>query len=273
MPDNNSVRDIGCTEAVSVEVNRIYDCCSDKDCLSDLRVFFTDMDQVLIDRAVSVRAKKAHVIATYIDVEPLPFNRGYFSCDLTFFFEVEFEVFSSLNQPCELVSGVCVFRKRVILFGSEGNVRIFSSEMRLDSCASRPNLGEPSRNLPRCSVQIAEPVILSSCVTDPCDRRRCKCDCDCGCNSIPGSIAEYFGGAFVDPNDSKAVYVTLGIFSIIQLTRTVQLVVPAFDFCMPSKECGTPGIDDPCDLFDKMCFPVNDFFPPQMPESGGCGCG
>lgn len=49
---------------------------------------------MVIDHAVSVRAKKAEVITTYIDVEALPFNRGYYSCDLTFFFEVQLEVYS-----------------------------------------------------------------------------------------------------------------------------------------------------------------------------------
>ena len=32
---------------------------------------------MVIDHAVSVRAKKAEIITTYIDVEALPFNRGY----------------------------------------------------------------------------------------------------------------------------------------------------------------------------------------------------
>ena len=34
---------------------------------------------------------------------------------------------------------------------------------------------------------------------------------------------------------------------------------------MPNKEC-TPTSEDPCDLFHKMSFPVNE-------GEGGCGCG
>ena len=93
MSDNKYMSNNGCKEAVCIDAGRVYDSCSDKDCLEDLRVFFTERDQMVIDHAVSVRAKKAEVISTYIDVEALPFNRGYYSCDLTFFFNVEVEAF------------------------------------------------------------------------------------------------------------------------------------------------------------------------------------
>ena len=89
MPDNNFARENGCREAVCIDAGRVYDSCSDKDCLEDLRVYFTERDQMIVDHAVSVRAKKAEVLTTYIDVEALPFNRGYYSCDLTFFFEIQ----------------------------------------------------------------------------------------------------------------------------------------------------------------------------------------
>ena len=77
MPDNKYIHDAGCKEAVCVDAGRVYDSCSDKDCLEDLQVYFTERDQMVIDHAVSVRAKKAEVITTYIDVEALPFNRGW----------------------------------------------------------------------------------------------------------------------------------------------------------------------------------------------------
>lgn len=260
MPDNKFIHDNGCKEAVCIDAGRIYDSCSDKDCLEDLRVFFTEREQMVIDRAVSVRARKARVLTTYIDVEALPFNRGYFSCDLTFFFEVEIEAYTSHSVPPANLCGICVFRKRVILFGSEGNVKIFSSEFRPDGDDPQEM---PSRNLPRCIVQVAEPIILSACIVDPCERRKCKCDCDCGCHSIPDHICNTYGGAFVDPDDSKAVYVTLGIFTIVQLIRDVQMLIPVFDFCLPCKDCSDVSPEEPCDLFRKMTFPVDEFFPPQ----------
>jgi hypothetical protein len=43
----------------------------------------------------------------------------------------------------------------------------------------------------------------------------------------------------------------------------VQLLIPAFDFCFPNKECIASTDENPCELFDTIEFPVNEFFPPQ----------
>lgn len=265
MADNKYIHDNGCKEAVCVDAGRVYDSCSDKDCVEDMRVYFTERDQMVIDRAASIRARRVEVITTFIDVEALPFNRGYYSCDLTFFFEVEIEVYAGHGMPCTTVCGVGMFEKKVILYGSEGNVRVFTSEFR-DKADDRQDL--PTRNVPRCTVQVAEPVILSARLVDACDK--CKVDCCCCCCNIPESICNRYGGGFSDNDDSKAVLVTIGIFTIVQLVRNVQMLVPVYDYCMPSKEC-CPTTDNPCDLFRKMCFPVDEFFPPAD-DRGGCGC-
>jgi len=75
-------------EAVCIDVDRIYDSCADKDCLSDLRVYFTDYAQRIIDNATSVRPRSAEVLNIFVEVEKVPFNNGYYSCDLTIFFKV-----------------------------------------------------------------------------------------------------------------------------------------------------------------------------------------
>ena len=60
----------------------------------------------------------------------------------------------------------------------------------------------------------------------------------------------------------KAVRVTIGLFTIVQLERDVQILVPACDFCIPNKECScNTATEDPCDAFRKIRFPVNEFFP------------
>ena len=270
MPDSNFLNGTGCKEAVCIDAGRVYDSCSDKDCLEDLRVYFTERDQMVINHAVSVRARNVEVITTYIDVEALPFNRGYYSCDLTFFFEVQMDVYSGHAVPCTTVYGVSVFQKRVILYGSEGSVKVFNSEFRDD----HHDVQEvPTRNLPRCSVQVAEPIVLAAHLCDACECCKCGCDCGCGCSNIPTCICNRNGGNFVDDNDGKIVYVTIGIFTIVQLIRNVQMLVPVYDFCVPSKECSCPASDNPCDLFRKMSFPVDEFFPPQDEGRGSnCGC-
>ena len=45
-------------EAVCIDAERIYDSCSDKDCLEDLQVFFSDKTQPIIDKAASIKCKK-----------------------------------------------------------------------------------------------------------------------------------------------------------------------------------------------------------------------
>ena len=44
-----------------------------------------------------------------------------------------------------------------------------------------------------------------------------------------------------------------------------QKVIPAYDYCVPDKE-STSTTDDPCEVFKKIKFPVNQFFPPKLSE-------
>ena len=70
--------------------------------------------------------------------------------------------------------------------------------------------------------------------------------------------------------------VTLGLFTIVQLERDVQMLIPAYDFCVPEKECCHDMENDPCDAFKQIRFPVNEFFPPtecHQKKNDGCGCG
>ena len=57
--------------------------------------------------------------------------------------------------------------------------------------------------------------------------------------------------------------ITIGMFSICQIERSVQMMIPVYDFCIPDKECVTTT-DDPCELFQRIKFPVNEFFPPRL---------
>ena len=71
-------------EAVCIDAGRVYDSCCDRDCVTDMRVYFCPSDQQLINSACSVRIKSAEVLDVNIDVEQVNFNRGFYSCDLTF---------------------------------------------------------------------------------------------------------------------------------------------------------------------------------------------
>lgn len=245
-------------EAVCIHTNRIYDSCRDKECLEDLRVFPTRCSQELIDKASSVKPKCAELLCTLIDVQEVSFNRGFFAVDITFFYRVVCEAFLCGGRPHE-VCGLATYDKRVILFGSEGNVHIFNSKMNL-SCTSDKYLC--NSNLPTAIVEAVDPILLGTKLCDTCE---CCCGKDDPCE-IPTFINDFFGDELVVGGDCKRMFATLGQFSIVRLERDSQLLIPSFDFCMPKKECvgNTNSEDSACDLFRKIKFPVEQFFPPSL---------
>ena len=126
------VQDSACIrEAVCIHTKKIYDSCKDKDCIEDLRFYPTQNSQAAIDRAVSIKAGSAELLYAYIDVEPVSFHRGFYTVDVRYFYKVTADAFVGAARPVE-VCGLCVFDKRVILFGSEGSAKIFSSQVTLD---------------------------------------------------------------------------------------------------------------------------------------------
>ena len=252
-------------EACCIDAGRIYDSCCDRDCLEDLRCFFTADAQAKINQAKSVKLRSAEVVSASIDVEPVNFNRGFFSCDITFYFVVELEVCLSNHGCPSIVKGATCFNKRVILFGSDGNVKVFTSAIGAKGCFKTT---ENTSNMPRCVVQSVDPVALSS-------RLGVVRDCYENVCAFPKTVTDILGGPIVTdiPACSPTVYVTLGLFTVVQLIRQVQMLIPVYDFCMPEKQC-TDTTDQPCDVFKKIKFPTDDFFPPRPYDiSDGCGCG
>ncbi len=126
------VQDNACIrEAVCIHTRKIFDSCRDKDCVEDLRFYPTQSSQCAIDRAVSIKAGQAELLYVYIDVEPISFNRGFYTVDVRYFYRVTADAFVGAARPVQ-VCGLCVFDKRVILFGSEGAAKVFSSDARMD---------------------------------------------------------------------------------------------------------------------------------------------
>ena len=82
----------------------------------------------MINNSAAVKVKSVEILNVYLDVEPVPFNKGFYSVDMTFFFDVCLDVFCGPAACPVPVSGVSIFNKKVILYGSEGGVRVFTSE-------------------------------------------------------------------------------------------------------------------------------------------------
>ncbi|NLL17374.1 MAG: hypothetical protein GX264_09325 [Clostridiales bacterium] len=261
-------------DAVCINTSKVYDSCADKDCLADLRVYLTDCAQDVVDYATSVRVRDVDVLNVFTDIEKVPFNSGYYSIDLTFFFKVTLDVFTTPVAPPTTIHGLAVYSKKIILFGSEGSVKVFSSEYEKKEFDDQ--LPKTETN-PRVVVQVAEPVALDSRLCRPCD---CCNNISDVTNGIPGCIKKCFAGQFVSPSTERAVRVTIGLFSIVQLERDVQILIPAYDFCIPTKDC-TLVSEDACDAFRRIKFPIDEFFPPCDGDVAGesdedkkphCGC-
>ena len=227
----------------------------DKDCVEDLRFYPTQQSQAAIDRAISVKAGKAELLYVYIDVEPVGFNRGFFTVDVRYFYRVTADAFVGASRPVE-ICGLCVFDKRVILFGSEGSAKIFSSEAVFDGLDEQ---NVRKSNLPTAVVEAVDPIVLNTKLVEVCECR----SCDSELVEVPSGICACFGSDLCFGGDGKRVYVTLGQFSIIRLERDTQLLMPAYDYCLPDKECSCGGDDDPCEVFRQVKFPVDEFFPPN----------
>lgn len=262
-------------EAVCIDANRVYDSCSDRDCLEDIRVYIPADQQIIVDNARDVRIRNVCVITVLTDLQELPFNKGYFTVDLTFFLDVTIELIGAPGTPVIPVSGVAAFTKKCVMYGGEGGVKTFYSDM--EYCS--PNMfGTTSQ--PRVGVQVADPIALDAKLCDCCNMGPCCCPPD-DLDRLPRCVAEHFGPFNLMPN-GKVVYATIGLFMIVQMSRNVQMMMPAYDFCIPTKECcyNVGPETSACDLFSQIDFPTNEFFPPKTNtdngngggSGSGCGC-
>ena len=266
MPENvmpGPVCDLGnVREAVCIHTRKIFDSCRDKDCVEDLRFYPTAAAQEVLSTSQMIKGGTAELLYVYTDVEPVTFNRGFYSVDMRFYYRVTLQVCTGTPRYTE-VEGLCVFDKRAILFGSEGSAKIFSSKFR----SGEPDIPMLRRsNLPEAVVEAVDPIVLDArLVESGCSRR----DCDCDLCEVPPAISQCFGGELCGGDEGRRIYITLGQFSIVRLERDSQLLVPVYDYCMPEKECSCGSTDDPCSLFRNINFPVGEFFPPNtvaLPE-------
>lgn len=254
-------------EAVCVQAEKVYDHCREKDCIEDAVVDFVEDVQCLIDKAVKVRVKEAEVVKVLADLDDVPFKRGFFTVNVRYKIKVKVE-FCYRDQINNLVSsdpkvGFVWFAKTVILFGSKGQVKVFSSTdpefcssaEDCDGCGSMIQ----QDNKPTVKVEVAEPLVLNARIKKiHCPKVRPFGD---EYDEIEESDNVAAGRRRIFPQ--KNVVVTIGLFSIIKLTRLVQLLIPAFNFCIPNRECIASTDENPCELFETIDFPFDQFFPPQ----------
>ena len=257
-------------EALAIHTRKITDSCRDKDCIEDLRVYLTTGSQCILDSAASARVRCAELLYTYIDVEPVAFDRNHYCIDVTFYYRILADAIVGTSRPTTLY-GLAVFSKRAVLCGEDSRAHIFTSDTRL--CGPDGH-SRYSANRPTAVVEVLDPMVLSSKVKEVCD-----CAGQELAAQIPSGIQNMFDEELMLCSDRRRLFVTLGQFSIIRLERDAQLIVPVLDYSIPTKECcDTPGAcaEDPCEMFSRIPFPETQFVPrgcdQQRDDHDNCGC-
>lgn len=125
-------------QAMAVHTRKITDACRDKDCVEDLRVYLTTSSQQTLEEAGSVRVRSAQLLYTYMDVEPVAFDRNHYCIDITFYYRILADAIVGTNRPAAL-TGLAAFSKRAVLCGEDSRAHIFTSD---------PGSGELEASLP-----------------------------------------------------------------------------------------------------------------------------
>ena len=262
------------SETVCIETNRILDSCRDRDCFEDIQVVLTDFGNEIINRTTNLRAKSACISWTYIGIDPIRFNRGFYSVTIKFYVKITFEACLCGGKSQEF-DGIAVLEKRVILYGSESNVSIFKSNSESSDYCSIPEPCCSSKNVPTAIVEVVDPIILNAKVREADECSGCCCCC---CHDVPNHVSAGISGTLCDHGPGERfLTVSLGIFSVVRIVRPAQYLVSATEYCVPDKECVSTEEDNPCRIFRSMDFPIAEFCPPGYPynsgeKSGKCGC-
>lgn len=235
-----------CNEAMPIKVNRVFDSCSDKDCVSGVQV---NLKKELPESVTLVKTKCITISKVCVSTEPIPFNKGFYSVDITFNFDVELAAYESNCCAPSVICGTASVSKSCILYGSEANTKTFTSEGEVigstDKCCC-------TVNLPTAIVQTVSPIVLESKVAPICG----------GCECSPSECC----------NASRGVLLTLGLFYVVELVRPVTIMVKTMPYTIPQKECCSDNAD-PCEVFGKIKFPVEEFSPGQSPAKNNYECG
>ena len=262
----------GSRDSVYIDTNRILDSCRDKDCFENITVYLSDMGTELLERASAVRTKCAKILCADIHVDNVPFNRGFYQITITMYIKITVELCTCPGRPQE-TDGIAIIEKKVILYGGEGNVNIFKSELSSGNFCGCHHTESPGTNLPTAVFEVVDPIVLDTRIAEACEiRPRCHIHAE----DLPEIVCHCLDGRICE-NHSKILTVSLGFFSVVRIERPAQYLVHGTEYTVPEKECISPCSDDPCKMFKHMAFPVNEFYPPSLCDlkgdtDNGCGC-
>lgn len=275
MTENRSCQGGG-RDNVVIEASHVLDSCRDRDCFEDVSVYLTDFGQEIIEHTGNVRVKCAEISHACITVTPVQFNRGFYSVNVRFFVTIRFEAcIGGRNQEFD---GVTAIEKKVILYGGDCGVSTFTSSENSSGTCCEGVVGQREGTSPTASVEVASPVLLDARIADI--KESSHCCCCCCVDEIPEIACRSIGAPLRGGRSERVLLVSLGIFSVVRITRPAQYLISATEYAVPDKECSCGEDKDPCCLFRTMEFPTEEFSCGGYGFTGrgndrnnlGCGC-
>lgn len=270
----------GRNETVCIDTERVLDSCRDRDCFENVRVYLTDLGNDILERTSSIRIKNAEIAWTYIGIDPVPFNCGFYTVTIRFYIKVCGEACIGNGRSQEF-EGISVVEKHVVLFGGESAVNVFRSNRNSGDFCGMPEPCIQCSSVPTAVVEVVNPIVLGTKIVET--PQECNCCCCCCANEVPEKIASGFNGTldFEDGQRNRYLTITIGLFSVVRIVRPAQYLVHATEYNVPDKQCIEAERDDPCGVFRTMPFPVSAFNPGSIGGmgkgdrggNGRCGCG
>lgn len=275
MQDNRFICSGSTRDTVCIDVNRVLDSCRDRDCYENVQVFLTNFGNEIIERTGNIRVKDSCIAWSNITVDPIAFNKGFYSVNIRLYIKITFEACLAPGRVQEF-DGVAVVDKNVILYGGESHLNVFKSNGTNGFCEGPTDLCCCEGNVPTAVVEVVDPVILNAKIIEK--RNDHHCHCCCSCADIPESVTRNVNGMLTD-ECNRYLVVSIGIFSVIRIVRPAQYLIHGTEYTVPDKECLSRSEEKPCDIFKCMEFPTDAFTLGAGPilktldhHDKGCGC-
>ena len=193
---------------------------------------------------------------------PNPLQKGCWDIELKYVFNYTLEFRRADGCFIGTIDATSSHHLRVTLFGStEADVTTVTDQF--ENAASK---GGPFIIAEGKAVALNAELRFPGCNTchscNPCNPcHSCGCDCDSSQSSGDAAL-----GAPI------AVNVTIGLFTIVKLFRTVNIMVNSLGRCIPERCTANATNSDPCNGFEDIRFPLDLFSPTAKPRSC-CGFG
>lgn len=182
-----------------------------------------------------------------------PIQDGCWDIDLKYTFNYFLEFRRNDGSLICVIEATNTYILKVTLFGStQGDVTVISELAELcDNTQGKP-----------CVYAEGKAVGLDASLKYPSSSCSCNSNCNSSCNCTDGTLSAPI-----------AVDVTIGLFTIVKLYRTVSIVVESLGTIVP-EPCsnGNNSTTHPCDNFNRIPFPL-DLFVPNNETKSCCGYG